>query len=515
MNTVIYCTQEKKQEIRDAVLEKLRPDFVQFRNVNDISLEALAGDALLVIEHDLVPDMKGKQKDKLFEKIPVFIYRQGRLFDISKSSELLEERKLLVDSKDWNKAKEINEVICDIDFLLGNTVNNSYPGFFQLESTDFCNSKCIMCEHYYTENKGACILSMEKLDHLRDAIQLSRIINLNGMGEPFISKNIKEQIDVYVGYGNKIVANTNMSYLDDGLIERIGRDFDWLAISVDGATKETYENIRINLSYDKLMENLYKLNEKVPDLFRIISVVIMRQNVCEMPDMVELAHNVGAKQVVFLNLNSSILIGNQDDALANYPKVLEYYSVKALEKGEELGVRVVVSNAPFLNRNITFEEIADELEKMNAIQKWKTSEEEKNMKETAQRVKSYTEEHSLLQDTTVATKVKCSGICDWLLTNCYTDQHGNVSMCCRNSIYRAGTVEKEGEFQEVWNSLLMQKTREIFYSGYLPEACLKCGMIEGGELKYLSVDISPDFYEDGEVKKKQKQIYKELFGGKI
>ena len=36
-------------------------------------------------------------------------------------------------------------------------------------------------------------------------------------------------------------------------------------------------------------------------------------------------------------------------------------------------------------------------------------------------------------------------------------------------------------------------------------------MIEGGELKYLSVDVSSDFYEDGEVKKKQKQIYKEIF----
>ena len=61
----------------------------------------------------------------------------------------------------------------------------------------------------------------------------------------------------------------------------------------------------------------------------------------------------------------------------------------------------------------------------------------------------------------------------------------------------------------------MQKTREIFYSGYLPESCLKCGMVEGGELKYLSVDVSPDFYEDGEVKKKQKQIYKEIFGEKL
>ena len=64
-------------------------------------------------------------------------------------------------------------------------------------------------------------------------------------GEPFISRLVKQQIDLYVGYGNKIVANTNLSVLDDELIGRIGRDFEWLAISVDGARKETYESIRI------------------------------------------------------------------------------------------------------------------------------------------------------------------------------------------------------------------------------------------------------------------------------
>ena len=84
---------------------------------------------------------------------------------------------------------------------------------------------------------------METLEHMRDAIQLSRRINLNGMGEPFISKLVKQQIDLYVGYGNKIVANTNLSVLDDELIERIGKDFECLRSSIDGASKETYESI--------------------------------------------------------------------------------------------------------------------------------------------------------------------------------------------------------------------------------------------------------------------------------
>ena len=353
---------------------------------------------------------------------------------------------------------------------------------------------------------------METLEHMRDAIQLSRRINLNGMGEPFISKLVKQQIELYVGYGNKIVANTNLSVLDDELIERIGKDFEWLAISIDGASKETYESIRIGMSYETLISNLYKLKERVPHVKKIISMVMMRQNVCEMPQMVELAHKAGADQVVFLNLNPNLIIGNAGDVMLHYPKVTEYYSVKALEKGEELGIHVVVANAGGLNRAITFDEIQDELTQMRRIPMWKTKEEEQKMLETAEIVNRYIETHDQEQNTTVPTEVRCSGVCDWLLKNCYTNLHGDISMCCRNLIYRAGNVSKEGEFLSVWNAPLMQKSREIFYSGYVPEACLKCGMIEGGELKYLTVDISPDFYQDTELKKKQKQELKTLLG---
>lgn len=515
MRAVIYCNEQNKEAARRAAIVELGVDEAKWIGAAELERVLSARETVLIMEHELVPDMKAFLKDGRLASIPMYVYLEGRLFDVHAASVLIDERARLIDSQEWNKAKAVNDVLCDMDFLLKNTANHSYPGFFQLESTDFCNSKCIMCEHYFTENAGACILSMEKLDHLKDAIQLSHVINLNGMGEPFISRNIKDQIDVYVGYGNRIVANTNMSYLDDALIERIGRDFDWLAISIDGATRETYESVRHGLSYDTLISNLYRLKEKTPDLLKIISMVIMRQNVCEMPELVELAHEVGAKQVVFLNLNPNIIIGNFHDVMSNYPKVVEYYSVKALEKGEALGIRVVVANAPNLNRNITFEEITEELQKMNSIPKWKTADEEKAMMETAQILNRYVETHSQLQDTTVPTKVTCSGICDWLLTNCYTDQHGNVSMCCRNFIYRAGTVEKEGEFIKVWNSPLMQKTRAIFYAGYLPESCLQCGMIEGGELKYLSVDVSPDFYEDSAVKKKQKRIYEEIFGERL
>ena len=47
------------------------------------------------------------------------------------------------------------------------------------------------------------------------------------------------------------------------------------------------------MSYETLTRNLYQLKEKVPHVKKIISMVMMRQNVCEMPELVELGMRSG------------------------------------------------------------------------------------------------------------------------------------------------------------------------------------------------------------------------------
>ena len=135
---------------------------------------------------------------------------------------------------------------------------------------------------------------------MKDAIMLSHTISLNGMGEPFISPLVSNQIDFYSKYGNKIVTNTNLSVLNDRLLEQINSNFEWLEISCDGATQDTYEAIRKNLKFDVIVKNLNILKEKCPKVRKHIATVIMRQNVQEMPQMVELASQVGASIITFM-----------------------------------------------------------------------------------------------------------------------------------------------------------------------------------------------------------------------
>ncbi len=503
----VICTSEEKKSLLEVVRKYFGTDDVVF--ISDDN-QLISSDVQIVISHAIISTLKDHN---LFELNNLYLYYSGEIVLAKDEDRLI---KLLNDSvkyKNWKKAKGINDLLIDINFIYRKRALSSMPNYLQIETTSFCNAKCIMCSHYFNDNKGTTHLGDTTLRNLKDAIQLSRTISLNGMGEPFISERLSDQIDYYASFGNKIVTNTNLSILNERLIDQINNHFEWLEVSCDGATKETYEAIRKNLSFEVFLVNLFTLKERCPNVRKHIATVIMRQNVQEMPQMVELASQAGANIITFMTLNSNIIIRNQQDEMCNYPKVLEYYSMQALKMGEKCGIPVIVPNMNGLNRDITFEEIEDELNKMKQKPLYKNPQEIEQMKWTAAIVSTYLESHDEIQRDTKASKVRCSGICDWLLRQSYIDLQGNVAMCCRNQSFHIGNVNESNSFSEVWNNPFYQKLREIFYSGYVPESCLKCGLIESGNLKYLSVQITDQFYKEPQYKIRQKETLKSLLEG--
>lgn len=461
----------------------------------------------LIISHDVVCNLK---RHDLSSYNALYIFYKGTIHSAQDVDWLLQQRERAVKKEDWGRAKAVNDILIDLDFLQRKTESRAFPDYLQIETTSFCNAKCIMCSHYFSNNKGADYLRNDTLKHMRDAVALSRTISLNGMGEPFISPLVTNQIEQYAHYGNRIVTNTNLSVLSDKLISQINSCFDWLEVSVDGASEETYERIRKNLKFNTVLRNLDRLKNECPNVRKHIATVVMRQNVKEMPQMVELAYWSGAKIITFMTLNANIIIQNAQDEMCRYPKVLEYYSAKALEVGENLGIDVIVPNMHLINRGITFAEIREELDQMEIQPMFKSDEDEQRMLKIASVVDQYLESHDEIQRDTTASSVTCSGICDWILKQSYIDLKGNVAMCCRNQSFHTGNVNEAGSFASVWNSSFYKKLREIFYAGYVPESCLKCGLIESGNLRYLSVDINDDFYRTPAYKQRQQETLAQL-----
>ena len=504
MNVVALCADENRPLLREAIREHFGTYTVMFSSRHDMPHSP---NGIVVVDHSIVCALK-PALPQTWDR--AFLFYSGIFIQLSEEDELVRRRDSAVRAKDWTRAKRINDALIDINFLKGNAISTAMPDYLQIETTSFCNARCIMCSHYFSDNNNAGFLADETLTHLLDAVQLSHTISLNGMGEPFISPLLQEQIDFYANLGNRIVSNTNLSVLNERLLDQISNHFDWLEVSCDGASRETYEAIRQGLSFDVFINNLALLRERCPNVRIHIATVVMRQNVHEMPKMVELASRAGASVVTFMTLNANIIINNQLDEMLNYPRVLEYYSSAALSEGEKAGIAVVVPNMDSINRDITFEEIEEELAEMKRIPEYKDALAIQKMRKTAAMVDRYLEAHDEIQRDTKPSAVRCSGICDWLLKRSYIDLQGNVAMCCRNQSFHAGNVNESKSFGAVWNSQLYVKLREIFYSGFLPEACLKCGLIESGNLKHLNVRIDEAFYEEAAYKLRQKQTLKKL-----
>ena len=138
-----------------------------------------------------------------------------------------------------------------------------YPPCLQIEPTSICNFRCIMC--YQSDksfsNKSKGFMSNMTLDLYKKVIDevegKIEAITLASRGEPTLNKDFKEMLNYS---NNKFMAlkiNTNASMLDEDLIHNIlSNDIQSIIFSVDAADKETYEKIRVNGKFEKIMKNL-------------------------------------------------------------------------------------------------------------------------------------------------------------------------------------------------------------------------------------------------------------------
>jgi hypothetical protein len=120
---------------------------------------------------------------------------------------------------------------------------------------------------------------------------------MNG-SEFLIYKGWKKIADYLVSNGVKLSISTNgirlipttIRYLIDNQVVRV------LNISIDGATKETVESIRVKVKFDELVKNMTFLfryaTEKNYDFNLGISFVLMKRNYHEFPQLVRLIQRI-------------------------------------------------------------------------------------------------------------------------------------------------------------------------------------------------------------------------------
>lgn len=314
-----------------------------------------------------------------------------------------------------------------------------WPKEIQFSLTAYCNLACVMCpreadwipegftrladEDKEVERFAKLLPLMEKAHHL----------TLTGGGEPFLDPAlfpILEMCDRFPGLN--VSFNTNATLATPARVERaFSHRIAQLDISMDSPVKATYEAIRLNSSYEKVLKgirNITAARDKAAHKPRLsINMVVMRRNLHEIPEMLGLAHALGIDSVCALY--SQI-----------FKKDLMPESLAAVPRDE---VQAVLEDCHNIAEElgITFHDlIAEPLGiPLFGNPDWET---------------------------------RISKLCRYPWDNLYVFSNGNVRFCCFTSPV-LGNLDRQS-FEEIWTGPKADQVRRMIAGDQYPGECRSC-----------------------------------------
>lgn len=181
-----------------------------------------------------------------------------------------------------------------------------WPNTVQLETTGVCNLRCTMCPTtYYPSHRN---LRDEVFEGYLGAAPHVQNIVLSYGGEPLLYGKFFKVVERLreVAPDCHISFNSNATYFTEEACEKlVGFRVNEIVVSMDGATAETYNKIRVRSDFDKVVENIRRLvrargSAPLPVLGFLL--VAAKNNVHEMAQLVELAHTLGLQKVMINGL---------------------------------------------------------------------------------------------------------------------------------------------------------------------------------------------------------------------
>jgi len=149
-------------------------------------------------------------------------------------------------------------------------------------------------------------MSIETYEQVRPYFPELSELALVGCGEPLTDKRILDFVTEAAARKVYVMFTTNGTLLNPELSLRIVRSgLSMLGISVDGASKQVFEQIRDGAKFETVMENLRQFiqirnSHGIRPIVKI-QVGIFKQNLEELPALVRLAAEVGADELYAKN----------------------------------------------------------------------------------------------------------------------------------------------------------------------------------------------------------------------
>jgi sulfatase maturation enzyme AslB (radical SAM superfamily) len=189
-----------------------------------------------------------------------------------------------------------------------------YPTTLEIEPTTMtCPIQCRICENPHFPKEVRHQMTFDEFKLIVDQFPVLKWIGLTGIGEAWTNPDFPKMLK-YVKEEKKpfIEIYDNFYFLDEEKIKFLIKYVDRIWISIDGCTKGTYEKVRLNSDFEKVVKNLTtffnmkkEMKSKKPKID--FHFIINSLNLKEVPDFVDWVSSFNLHPKEFLILFTKIL----------------------------------------------------------------------------------------------------------------------------------------------------------------------------------------------------------------
>ena len=302
------------------------------------------------------------------------------------------------------------------------------PHQLDVEPIDICNFACDHCQVTHWKRELATRLNPERFRAILGQFPGLRHIKLQGMGEPLLNKSLLDMLEEGERRGIAMMTVSNGSVYTEGIAGRLlALRKATLVFSIDGATAETFESIRVNGKFQAVTEHIADLTRRrgaTPWPRIEINTVATARNMHELPELVRLSKQLGV---------DSLTIRTQ----------LEDFGKDSMQGS------IVPINISRGSRRA--EQLLAESERVSA-------------------------EIGMPLEITRGPRYSSSNRCRWPWNNAYIAANGDVVPCCQvadASVVKMGNVFDQ-PFSQIWNNDKYQTLRRRIANDDIPHYCRSC-----------------------------------------
>jgi radical SAM protein with 4Fe4S-binding SPASM domain len=212
------------------------------------------------------------------------------------------------------------------------------PISLSIEPTTSCNLGCPECPSGLKQfSRPTGNLKSEQLyNWLNPIVDQLWYVNFYFQGEPFIHKEILNQIAFVSKQGVFTSTSTNAHFITKEIAEKIiASGLDQLIISIDGTTQETYEKYRIHGKLEKVLEGTANIIEAKRNLQSstphvVFQFLVVAHNEHQIEDAKQLAKEYDVNEIRF----KTAQVYNYENGNDLIPKNDKYSRYKQLKSGK-------------------------------------------------------------------------------------------------------------------------------------------------------------------------------------